>query len=167
MGCGDGATEPPAPAEPPRPTAVAVSPAQVRLAALDATAQLTAEVRDQNGQVMAGIVIAWSSSEAGVAGVDAAGLVTAVGNGTAAITATAGRTTASAAVSVEQEVVALSGLPAADTLLWYGEPGDTLRLVAEPVDANGHAVEGSQGRVVIKPHLGRNGRFRRTGEGSR
>ena len=121
-----------------------LSPAQGRLAALDATAQLTAEVRDQNGQVMAGIVVTWSSSEAGVAGVDAAGLVTAAGNGTATITVATGSVTGSATVVVEQDAVALSGLPAADTLLWYGEPGDTLRLVAEAADANGHPVEGAR-----------------------
>ena len=100
--CGDGATEPPAPVEPPRATTVVVNPAQVRLAALDATVQLTAEVRDQNGQVMAGTAVTWSSSNAGVAGVDATGLVTAVGNGTATITAATGSVTGSAAVLVEQ-----------------------------------------------------------------
>ena len=53
--CGDGATEPPAPPpDPPRPTTVTVTPATAELASLGETVQLRAEVRDQNGQVMAG-----------------------------------------------------------------------------------------------------------------
>ena len=223
--CGDGGTEPPAPPpDPPRATTVTVNPATTELNALGATEQLTAEVRDQNGQVMAGaavtwasssaavatvsasglvtavangaatvtatagsvsgsatvvveqeavtlqltpevvtfgalgdtlslvaeavdangnaIEVAWSSSDSTVATVDASGLVTAAANGNATITATAGSVTGSATVVVEQEAVALAGLPAVDTLLWYGEPGDTLRLRAEAVDANRHPVEG-------------------------
>ena len=55
-GCGDGATEPsPPPPDPPRPTTVTVTPATVELAALGATVQLSAEVRDQNGRVMEGV----------------------------------------------------------------------------------------------------------------
>lgn len=60
--CGDGATEPPATAQ---------------LAALGATVQLSAEVRDQNGQVMSGATVAGSSSDALVVTVDGSGLVTA------------------------------------------------------------------------------------------
>ena len=136
--CGDGATEPPAPVEPPRATTVVVNPAQVRLAALDAAVQLTAEVRDQNGQVMAGTAVTWSSSNAGVAEVDATGLVTAVGNGTATIAAATGSVTGSAAVVVEQDAVALSLTPED---VAFRALGDTLRLVAEGNDANGHPVK--------------------------
>ena len=46
LSCGDGAIEPPPP-DPPRPTTVAVTPATTQLAALGATVQLSAEVRDQ------------------------------------------------------------------------------------------------------------------------
>ena len=38
------------------------------------TARFTAEVRDQNGQVMAGAAVVWASSDASVAAVDASGL---------------------------------------------------------------------------------------------
>ena len=138
LGCGDGATEPPAPVEPPRATTIAVSPAQVRLTALDATVQFTVEVRDQNHQVMAGIAVTWSSSDAGVARVDAVGLVSATGNGNATITVTAGSVAGTAAVVVEQEAVTLQLTPEAMT---FRALGDTLRLVAEAADANGHAVE--------------------------
>ena len=104
-GCGDGATEPPPP-EPPRPAAVTVSPAVASLTALGATVQLTADVRDQNGQAMAGATVTWASSAAAVATVNSAGLVTAAGNGTATITATAGGVSGGAMVTVAQEVSA-------------------------------------------------------------
>ncbi len=138
--CGDGATEPPTPPpDPPRPATVAVAPATVRLTALGATEQLTAEVRDQNGQVMAGAAVTWSSSAASIATVSGSGLVTAVGNGTASITATAGSASGTATVTVAQEVSAVTVKPAADTVV----AGDTLRLAAEAADANGHPVAGA------------------------
>ncbi len=137
LSCGDGATEPP-PLDPPRPTTVTVTPAAVELNALGATEQLTAEVRDQNGQPMAGAAVTWSSSDASVATVDAQGLATAAGNGTATITATAGSASGSATVTVRQVVSTVTVLPAADTLV----EADTLRLAAVASDANGHAVEG-------------------------
>ena len=67
---------------------------------LGATVQLSAEVRDQNARVMAGATVTWTSSASSVATVDAAGLVRAVGNGTATITASAGSASGSAAVTV-------------------------------------------------------------------
>ena len=138
-GCGDGATEPsPPPPEPPRATTLTVTPATAELRALDATVQLTAEVRDQNGNVMAGATVSWASSAATVATVSPSGLVTAAGNGAAAINATAGSASGSAAVTVAQEVSAVVVTPAADTLL----AGDTVRLAAEARDANGYAVTG-------------------------
>ena len=139
--CGDGATDPPAPPpDPPRPTTVTVSPATAELTALGATAQLSAEVRDQNGQVMAGAAVVWASDNAPVATVGGSGLVTAAGNGTATITATAGAVSGSATVTVAQRVSAVTVSPAADTLV----AGDTLRMGAEATDANGHVVAGAE-----------------------
>ena len=88
------------PPEPARPTTVTVSPATTELTVLGATVQLSAEVRDQNGRVMAGATVTWTSSANSVATVDAAGLVRAVGNGTATITASAGSASGSAAVTI-------------------------------------------------------------------
>ena len=137
-GCGDDTTEPPPPPEPLRPTTISVSPAMAEFTAVGETVQLSAEVRDQNGQVMDGVTVTWASSAAGVAKVDAAGLVTAAGNGTATITATAGTVSGSAAVTVDQDVRGVEVLPAADTV----SAGDTLRLTAEAWDPNGFTVPG-------------------------
>ena len=58
--CGDSATERPPPApDPPRPTTVTITPATSHLTALGATIQLTAQLRDQNGQAMAGPMLTW------------------------------------------------------------------------------------------------------------
>ncbi len=138
--CGDTGVGP-TPADPPRPTTVAITPATATLGALGASVRLSAEVRDQNGQVMAGAAVAWTTSDASVATVDVSGSVTAVANGAASITATAGSASGTAAVTVAQEVSAVVVTPAAHTLVAFG---DTVRLVAEAVDANGHAVEGTE-----------------------
>ena len=136
--CGDETTEPP---DPPRPTTVTVSPAMAELAALAATVQLSAEVKDQNGQVMVGATVTWASSATGVATVSAAGLVTAVANASATITATSGSASGSAEITVEQQVAEVVLTSAADTLTALG---DTVRLTAEARDANGHVVAGAE-----------------------
>ena len=140
-GCGDGESPsaPPTP-EPARPTTVAVSQATHELTAFGATVQLMAEVRDQNDRVMAGATVTWTSSASLVATVDASGLVTAVGNGTATITASAGSASGSAVVTVTQSVASVEVSPSAVTIA----PGDTLLLTAEAIDANGHVVAGAE-----------------------
>ena len=141
-GCGDGdsPTAPPTP-EPARPTTVTVSPATTELTALGATVQLSAEVRDQNASVMAGVTITWTSSADGVATVDASGLVTAAGNGAATITASAGSASGSAVVTVMQSVVSVEVSPATAELNALGE---TVQLAAEGFDENSHAVAGAE-----------------------
>ena len=141
-GCGDGESPsaPPTP-EPARPTTVAVSPATHELTAFGATVQLMAEVRDQNARVMAGATVTWTSSASSVATVDASGLVTAVGNGTATITASGGSASGSAVVTVTQSVASVEVSPATAPLTALGE---TVQLTAEAFDGNGHAVAGAE-----------------------
>ena len=136
-GCGDGDSPaaPPTP-EPARPTTVTVSPATHELTALGATVQLSAEVRDQNARVMAGATVTWTSSASSMATVDASGLVTAAGNGTATITASVGSASGSAVVTVTQSVASVEVSPSAETI----ELGSTLQLTAEAFDESGHAV---------------------------
>ena len=120
----------------PRPATVRVTPATSELAALDSSAQLSAEVFDQNGQTMAAAEVSWSSSDAAVAPVDGSGLVTAVGNGVAIITATAGAVSESVTVSVAQTVSSVIVSPGAETMV----VGEALPVSGEAVDANGHAI---------------------------
>ena len=87
--------------DPAQPTTLTVSPATAQLAALGATVQLSAEVRDQNGQVMAAATLTWASSAASVATVSSTGLVTAVADGAATITATAGDARGTAEITVQ------------------------------------------------------------------
>ena len=136
---GDGGTEPPTSRpDPPRATTVTVSPATSELSALGATVQLSADVRDQNGQAMRATVT-WSSNNTPVATVSASGLATADGNGTATITATVGAVSGSAVVTVVQQVSAVEVTLDTGIVL----PGTTLQLAAEAQDANGHAVDGA------------------------
>ena len=118
---------------------VIVAPSAVTMSALRDTTRLTATVLDQNGQVMTGALVAYSSSADSVATVDVSGLVTSVGNGTAVVTATSGEASGNATVTVEQRVAEVRLSPNSVTLVAIG---DTVRLVAEALDANGHAVDG-------------------------
>ena len=126
--------------EPPRAETVTVAPSTAELTAVDATVQLSAEVLDQYGDVMAGVAVSWSSNSLPAATVDASGLVTAVGNGTVTITATAGEASGSAAVSVMQSTASVMVSPSAATV----EFRDTVRLTAEAFDENGHVVAGAE-----------------------
>ena len=139
-GCGDGTTAPPQPPAPLLPATITVSPATAEFAALHDVVQLNAEVRDQNGQIMAGVTVTWVSTSTGVATVDATGLVTSVGNGISTVTASAGAASGSATVTVAQVVKGIEVLPAPGKV----SAGDTLRLTAEAWDANGHAVPGHE-----------------------
>ena len=134
---GDSATAP----EPARPTTVTVSPATHELTALGATVQLSAEVRDQNARVMAGATVTWTSSASSMATVNASGLVTAAGNGTATITASAGSASGSAVVTVMQSAASVEVSPSVYELTALGQ---TVQLTAEAFDENGHAVAGAE-----------------------
>ena len=97
-GCGGGDSPtkptPPTPPPPPPPTPVAtsitVTPSSHTLPAISATVQLMATVKDQNNNTMSGQTVTWSSANTAVATVSAQGLVSAVSNGTAQITARSG-----------------------------------------------------------------------------
>ena len=118
------------------PSAVSVTPDSVVFEALGQTQRLSAEVFDQFGSVMEGAVVAWTSGDTTVAVVDSAGVVTAVSEGTAAVTAAAGAASGTAAVTVAQVVASVAVTPPAATVV----EADTLRLAALAADANGHEV---------------------------
>ena len=119
-----------------RAAEVRVSPDSVTLFAVGDTVRLVAEALDANGEAVVDAEFAWSSDDA-VATVDGSGLVTAVGNGSAMVTATSGTASGSATVTVEQTAAEVRVSPDSVTLFAVG---DTVRLVAEALDANGEAV---------------------------
>lgn len=94
------------PSEPAEPAAIALSTTTVALDALGATQQVTATVLDDENREIDGESVTWSTSASGVVSVSSTGLLTAVTNGPATVTATAGGVTAQVAVTVEQLPVA-------------------------------------------------------------
>ncbi|UCC47733.1 MAG: Ig-like domain-containing protein [Gemmatimonadota bacterium] len=90
---------------PPPVATVSVSPATATLASVGETVQLTATALDRRDNPIAGATFTWTTGDAGVASVDTDGLVTAVGNGTVAITATADDVSGDASVTVDQVAV--------------------------------------------------------------
>ena len=89
------------------PTSLIVILSKVILASVGETTQALAEVRDQNGNVLAGQSVTWSSSNLPVAEVSSSGLITARGEGTSVITATAGSASGAALLQVQQQPAAL------------------------------------------------------------
>ena len=115
---------------------VTIQPGDTTLTALGETVRLTARLTNAAGQTVTGATFAWSSSNPSVAPVDANGLVTAVANGTAAITATADGTSGTATVLVLQRPSSVTIAPAS---VVFGALSDTL-LTARATDRNGNTV---------------------------
>ncbi|MCA9737804.1 MAG: Ig-like domain-containing protein [Gemmatimonadetes bacterium] len=127
---------------PPVATTVVVTPGTAAFASVGQTEQFSAEVRDQNGSPMTGVTVSWASSDIGVANVTSAGVVTASGNGTAQIRATAEGITGSASITVDQVPESISKT-AGDAQT--GEAGDPLPIspTVEVKDALGAPVVGA------------------------
>jgi len=123
------------------PTTLTISPNGGTLIAVDATLQLAATVKDQNGQPIASPTITWSSSAPGVATASATGLVSAVANGTTQIRAVDGNATGQVTVTVAQSPTALIKVSGD---LQSGTTGQALGapLVVQVNDGNGHPVAG-------------------------
>ena len=141
FGCGD-------PVPPPEPTSITLNLTELTFTSAGETAQLTAQVYDQNGQPMAGQTVSWSTSASPVASVSQTGLVRAEGAGMARITATAGTASASAAVTVilEADRLALTAIyNATDGENW----ADNSRWLSEAPLESWYGVEtGVDGRVT-------------------
>jgi hypothetical protein len=117
---------------------VEVTPATVSFTALDQTENLTPVARDADGGPMTGVSFTWGSSDPLVASVNGAGVVTAVGNDSATITATADGKSGTCDVIVEQVAsqVAFNVQPVGGKA---GEPLATQPTV-QVQDANANAV---------------------------
>lgn len=121
----------------PVPTSITLNQTTVTLDALGATAQLTATVKDQNGQTMSGQSVTWNAANTGVATVSGTGLVTAVANGQTSVTATSGSLNASATVTVAQVVTQLAKT-AGD-----GQSGQVGTQLAEALEVEGRDSRGN------------------------
>ena len=116
---------------------VIVTPAADTLAALGESATLVATARTGQGDIVSGLTFTWASSNSSVASVTPGGVVTAVGNGSATITASASGVSGSAAVTVAQVVSAVAVTPGTVSLTAVGA---TQPLAASATDANGHVI---------------------------
>jgi outer membrane protein OmpA-like peptidoglycan-associated protein len=117
---------------------VALAPTSASLNALGATQQFGASARDP-GNSPVNVTYTWTSSNPAVATVSPSGLVTAVGNGTATITANSSGKTAAATVTVAQVITAINVSPSTSSLT---AAGATSQLAAQALDANGRPVNG-------------------------
>lgn len=118
-------------------TSAVVVPAEVNLVALQERAGFQATILDQNGQVMPGAPVTWSTSDPSVVTVDATGTAVSVGNGRAQVAAASGNAMASASVVVAQRGAAVE-------VDWGGPRlllGDSVQVtLAVANDPNGHRV---------------------------
>lgn len=123
----------------PKPVAaVIVSPAQLSVTA-GQTRQLTVQVTDEQGNVLTGRPVTFSTDKPAVATVSAAGVVTAVSVGTAKITATSEGKSGAADVTVTAVPVASVDVtpPQADLIV-----GQSVALTATARDAAGSPLPG-------------------------
>jgi len=116
---------------------LAVTPSTGSLSAFGQTQQFAVSARDANNNAMTGAPITWSSSDPTVATVSSSGVATAVGNGTARITATSGRHSAAATLAVAQTTASVAVTPPSSVL---SAAGATVQLSAQASDANGQTI---------------------------
>jgi hypothetical protein len=137
---GDGSPTASTPTPTPVATSITLSPTSLSFTSLGETQQLSATVKDQNGTTMASATVTWATSDAAVATVSSAGLVTSVADGTATITATSGSLSATASVTVAQ---AAANLVLSDSILTFASLASTQQLTATVTDASGETISGA------------------------
>jgi Leishmanolysin len=121
-------------------TTIVITPPQLTMGAIGGTKTFTAVVKDQRGQPMAGVAVAWTSTNTAVVTVgNTTGLAMATGNGSAQITATFGTINQNAAITVAQvaaQIVKVSGDAQTGTV------GQALAqpLVVQLNDSNAHPI---------------------------
>jgi len=138
ISCGSdsGGTTGPDP-DPSIPTSITVSPANVTLDAIGATAQFSAVVRDQDGKTMPGTSVSWSSTSSSVLSIDSSsGLATAVAVGDASVSAISGTVSGSATATVQQVPTLVQLSLATDQI----PPGSTTQATLTALDAGGHTI---------------------------
>ncbi|MBA3258816.1 MAG: Ig domain-containing protein [Gemmatimonadales bacterium] len=130
-GDGDGGTGP----EMAPVATVAISPPAATIAP-GGTVQLAAVAKNAAGGTLTDRSVSWSTSDATVATVSAAGLVTGVADGAVVITATSESKSGSAAITVSSPVDAVEVTPPSATIL----NAEDLQLAATTKDAAGNPL---------------------------
>jgi len=124
---------------PSRPvTTVAVTPSTNALI-VGQTAALAAIAKDASGNVITGRAVQWATSNASIATISTAGVVTAVAEGSATLSATVEGKTGQAQVTVSRVPVASVRLTPLTVVL---ERGNRRQLTAVALDAAGNVLEG-------------------------
>jgi outer membrane protein OmpA-like peptidoglycan-associated protein len=121
-------------------TRIAVNPGSATLASLRQTQQFAAMATDQKGRPMAGKMFTWRSSNASVATVSSTGVVTAVGDGSATISAMSEGVTGTANVMVSRTAATVAVAP---TTASFNALGATQQLSASARDAGNSAITGA------------------------
>jgi hypothetical protein len=127
-------------AVPAEPASVRLAADTLRLAALDDTLHVTAEVRDTFGNLIPDPPLRLLALDAAIAHVEGGVFLRARGNGTTHLVAQAGARADTTVIVVRQEVSAITLTERADSVL----VGDSIRFQALLTDANGHAIEDRQ-----------------------
>ena len=117
---------------------LAVSPATASVA-VGGTQQLTAQLKDANGNVLTGRTVTWSSGNTAVATVSSTGLVTGMGAGPATLTATSETKTGTSQITVAVVPVATVTVSPASSSVFVG---GRQQLTATTNDANGSVLTG-------------------------
>jgi uncharacterized protein YjdB len=121
------------------PATIDIAPKAATLTAKDATAALTATVKDAKGEPIPGAQVTWTSGDAKVATVDASGKVTAVASGITAAKASINQVTAEAKVTVSIP----SAIQVAGAEVILAGVGATADLAPTVVDETGATVPGA------------------------
>src|SRR5574341_606904 len=143
-GCKDQGTAPPL-----VPAAVQLPPGSVVFFTLGVTYQLHAAVVDQNGDTMTGHTITWSSSNPSVATVSGSGLVQAVANGSAQVTARSGGLSRGPFdVTVSQEVIELRKV-AGDAQIGTAGLPLPVPITVQALDGGGSPIPGATVKFAV------------------
>jgi uncharacterized protein YjdB len=121
-------------------TTVTVAPTSASVVA-GATTTLQATVKDQNGNVMSGQTVTWSTNNAAAASVSSSGVVTGVATGSATITATSSGKTGTSSITVSGIVPVATTVTVAPTSASI-VVGATTTLQATVKDQNGIVMTG-------------------------
>jgi len=127
---------------PPTPvaTTVTVSPASASVT-VGATSVLQATVKDQNGNLMTGQTVTWSTNNPAAATVNSSGVVTGVAAGSATITATSSGKTGTSSITVTAVAPVVATVTVAPTSASV-VAGASTTLQATVKDQNGNVMTG-------------------------